>query len=246
MSEKKDETKLDKPVAPLTLGATKSLHQRVASAAVAPKTGPIGSGVGSIPRFINFNKIFILPDCSGSMAEHVDGANATKIELLKQAVDTYLQNCFTGVNAVGVASFPEQAFASPSGDHSVVKGLIKELVADGGTPMADAMGYIHDNEQFTHAVLISDGCANDSRAVIEVANQFKVKGITCDCVHIGHDTSGETLLKEVAEITGGAYIKFTNVRAFATSFAFLAPAKRASLVAAKNPVALLGAAEVKL
>lgn len=237
--DEKKEAKLAEVSAPLRLGVSQgnSLHQRIAN---APKVREAAQAqAASIPKFINFSKIFILPDCSGSM-------HGTSLDMLKTACDGYLTNCNPAINAVGVASFPEQAYNSPTSDYNLIRTIIQDLDADGGTPLADAMGYLIENEQFTHAVIISDGQANNLREAEICAQQFKEKKITCDCVHIGASQDGEALLKHIAEITGGAYIKFTDVSQFAKAFSYLSPAKRAQLTAHKNPIALLGCNEVKL
>lgn len=237
-------------------GVKPSIHSRIASAAAKrEEQAKLVNSVGG-SKFINFSRIFIFPDASGSMDgaavesersyARSKGTFETKLDLLKKAVDSYLQNCNCAINLVGVASFPEGAFASPSSDYTTLRQLVNTLTPDGSTPMADAMGYCFESEQFSHGVLISDGCPDNGPEVLSLAEQYKMKKITIDAVHIGNDRSGESLMKRVAEITGGAYIKFTDVSSFAKAFQFLAPAKRGFLQAHNNPVALLGAAEVKL
>lgn len=237
-------------------GANPSIHSRISNAAkVREEQAKAQASVGG-PKFINFGRIFIFPDASGSMASAaVDternyarsrGNFESRLDLLKKAVDSYLQNCNYAVNLVGVASFPEGAFSSPTGNYGIIRQLVNALEPTGSTPMAEAMGYCMEAETFSHGVLISDGCPDNQQEVIELAKLYKTKRITCDAVHIGSDKSGEELMKQVAEITGGAYIKFTDVSAFAKAFQYLSPAKRGLLNAHKNPVALLGAAEVKL
>lgn len=234
--------------------AKPSIHSRIANAQKVREAQAVAAQ--GIPKFINFGRIFILPDCSGSMDSPADAAmsrgrnfqeNApTRLDMMKQAVAAYLQNCVPLANLVGVASFPEGAFATPSGNYADVRMQVDNLNSSGGTPMSEAMGYVLEAEKFTHAVLISDGCPDSTSEVEQLAREYKEKKITVDCVHIGGDTSGEALMKQVAEVTGGAYIKFTDTLSFAKTFQYLAPAKRGFLTAHKNPVALLGAAEVKL
>lgn len=237
-------------------GVKPSIHSRIANAAkVREQQAAAQAKIGGT-KFINFGRIFIFPDASGSMDgaaveternyNRSNGNFETKITLLKKAVDSYLQNCTASINLVGVASFPEGAFASPTGDYNSIRRMVNELAAGGSTPMAEALGYCMETEQFTHGVLISDGCPDNQQEVISLAEQYKTKRITMDAVHIGSDRSGEDLMKRVAEITGGAYIKFTDVSAFAKAFQYLSPAKRGFLQAHNNPVALLGAYEVKL
>jgi Mg-chelatase subunit ChlD len=233
LSDDKKKDAVAPPPTYVTFGAKKSLHARISE---APKKRE--QLENTFKGFINFQKVFLLPDCSGSMG------GCFKLDMLKQACSTYLDNCLPANNAIGVASFPEQAFASPGTDYNHVRDLVNSLCATGGTPLGDAMHYILSEEQFTHAVIISDGDADNAEEVRTLANMFKEKRITCDCVHIGDSHGGEELLKYVAATTGGTYIKFTDVSSFGRSFAYLAPAKRGLLQQHKNPVALLGAAEV--
>lgn len=240
-------------------GTKPSIHQRIAEGQRKREEQAQAQAKLGGTKFINFARIFIFPDSSGSMdgaadeserayarAQRSGKSYATRLDLLKQAVDSYLTNCNASVNLVGVASFPEGAFSEPTGDYSKLRSIVNELMPNGSTPMADAMGYCYETQTFSHGVLISDGCPDNAEGVLELAKLYKEKRITCDAIHIGSDKSGEGLMKQVAELTGGAYIKFTDVTSFAKSLSFLAPAKRGLLAASKNPVALLGAAEVKL
>jgi uncharacterized protein with von Willebrand factor type A (vWA) domain len=99
----------------------------------------------------------------------------------------------------------------------------------------------------SHGIVISDGCPDVPEEVLRTAQAYKVKNIKLDAVHIGDkDEQGESLMKNIATITGGIYIKFTDVKAFADAFKFLTPKYRLQLTTSKDPIALLGAAEVKL
>ncbi len=155
-----------------------------------------------------------------------------------------MDNCTPGVNAIGIASFPEQAYESPMMDYNIIRGVINTLEATGGTPLAAALNYVSQNESPTHAVVISDGESDDDRLAEEIAKQFQAKLVKIDTVHIGESTGGEELLKKIAEITGGIYVKFTDTVNFAKTFEYLSPRKRGLLTSSKNPVALLGAADV--
>jgi Mg-chelatase subunit ChlD len=171
----------------------------------------------------------------------------TKIEIMKQAVNKYLDDCNAVTNYVGLASFPEACYESPTGLHSRIRDLIKDLTPNGSTPMGAAMGYVLDNEPVTHGVIISDGCADGPDECIQIAHEYKAKAIKLDCVHIGDDTGGEETLKEIASITGGIYVKFSDMDSFRKNFQYLAPAKRSLLTAkgAAGAKLLLGAGDVK-
>lgn len=221
------------PAGAVTLGAKMGIHQRVAQAKAAPLQ-PTNSFAG----FANMSKIMIFLDSSGSM-------EGSSISLLKDAVSKYLEDCGLA-NQVGVASFPEGVYESPTSNLQLIHQRVHELVAGGGTPLEAALGYVIDNEPLTHGVIISDGCANSPQECVEIAKEYKLKGIKLDTVHIGEDSHGEQLLKDIAEATGGIYVKFTDVTSFAKSFAYLAPKKRSLLTQKGVSIAgLLGAAEVK-
>ncbi len=241
------------------------MHQRVANAKDAPATPAFTTGFAG---FANMGKIVIFPDCSGSMSDTVyekdpneknshpneprrrsfHGAQlGTKIDLMKQAVNKYLDDCNPLTNYVGLASFPEACYESPTGNHSRIRDLVKDLTPSGGTPMGAALGYVLDNEPVTHGVLISDGCADAPNECLTIAHEYKEKGIKIDCVHIGDDTSGEATLEEIAKITGGIYVKFSDMDSFRKNFQYLAPAKRGLLTSkgAAGAKLLLGAGNVK-
>ena len=113
--------------------------------------------------------------------------------------------------------------------------------------MADPLDYVIDEWPLTHGIVISDGCPDSQTAVLASAERYKQKGVKLDAVHIGDkDEQGESLMKNIATITGGVYIKFTDLDSFAKNFKFLTPKHRLTLTTSKNPIALLGAAEIKL
>lgn len=244
----KDETKPDVLVdtsKAVRLGTkTGSLHARVAAAANNPQAAIAVGGVVTSSRFVNFARVFILPDTSGSMTTRYGTKTAS--DLSKDAIAAYLRDSNPILHAVGIASFPEAVYVVPTQDYNSITSACAELSPIGSTPLADAFGYILEEEKFTHAVIISDGDADVPDDCIALAHNYKAKAITVDCVHIGSSKGGEVMLKQIAEITGGIYIKFTDVTSFAKNFSFLTPAKRTQLLTSANPIALLGASEVKL
>jgi hypothetical protein len=111
--------------------------------------------------------------------------------------------------------------------------------------MAGAMRRVRDNVSVTRCVLVSDGQADFTQPCLDTARDFAEFECPIDTVHIGSDTSGEQLLKEIAKITGGLFIKFTDLDSFSKSFKFLAPATRMMLAANNDIARMLGATEVK-
>jgi Mg-chelatase subunit ChlD len=108
----------------------------------------------------------------------------------------------------------------------------------------------------TRGVIVSDGAATDWRDyfsneeddikgnVDEILLKYKEAGIPIDCVHISLGTSGEELLRRIAATTGGIFIKFTDVSAFAQAFGYLAPGFRAMLTDGRVSASDIGAREL--
>jgi hypothetical protein len=205
------------------------------------------------------NRIALLLDCSGSMSGS-DDYNATvvksKIDLLKDAMTGFVNACNFGDTALAIETFP-------SGDHSeseigakstrvplttlhpFLMTSIMMLRAGGGTPMSAAMKYAVGTYSLTRAVIVSDGDADNATAAISEAATYKEAGIPCDTVHIGQSAGGEETLKEIARVTGGMFMKFTDVSSFAKNFRYLTPAFYAQLTSGSVTAAQLGAKEIK-
>jgi von Willebrand factor type A domain len=124
-----------------------------------------------------------------------------------------------------------------------LRAEIDLLKACGGTPMAGAMNRCITQNSLTRGIIVSDGGADSAAAAVAYAHYWREADIPIDCVHIGRSTSGEDLLKEIAKITGGMYIKFDNVANFAKNFKYLSPTHRAMLTA--GSIAALGAKEMQ-
>jgi uncharacterized protein YegL len=249
--EVKDKTK-NTLAQPVRLGSKmNSFHQQVAAGAkVQLPTASAGT-----PSFADMSSTVIFPDCSGSMGDHVEGSSYDRGErgeahdkayFCREAVKTFIDNCFVGATKVGLASFPELVVVEPTHDLAAVKHAAQQIEPTGSTPMHDPLDFVLDEWSPTHGIVISDGSPDDKNAVLEAAKRYKAKGVKVDAVHIGSDTGGEELMKALAETTGGIYIKFTDVKAFAESFKYLTPKHRLTLTTSKNPTLLLNAAEVKI
>ena len=198
------------------------------------------------------NRICILPDCSGSMGGHVSVEPAlggvsskSKMDYLKEAVESFGTNCKWLETSVAMVSFPSNIAEFPlTNQLGMFLAGITTLHISGDTPMGASMAKAIETIPMTRAIIISDGEATDNPAPRAAANQYAEAKIPIDCVHIGYDQGGEELLQEIAETTGGKYIKFDNVANFAKALKYLTPAYRA-LLEAPNAAAILGAKEVK-
>jgi hypothetical protein len=233
-----------------------SFHKQVIEGAKTAQQ--YASAASPTSTYADMSTTVIFPDCSGSMSDIVGGDNRyghergsehrDKVYYCREAVTTFIDNCFAGATRVGIASFPELVVVEPTLDLSVVKHEAQAIDATGGTPMDEPLDFvIHEWTSVTHGIIISDGCPDSEQAALAAAQLYKEKGVKLDTVHIGDkDERGESLMKKIAELTGGVYIKFSNVKNFAENFKFLTPQHRLTLTTSKNPIALLGAADVKL
>ena len=199
------------------------------------------------------NRICILPDCSGSMGSVVDFRvmesdrmpDKTKMDYLKEAVESFGENCKWSETSVAVVSFPHNVTELPlTNQQGMFVAGITTLKVSGNTPMGHSMARAIENVPMTRAIIISDGEATDNPMPIETAHQYAEAKIPIDCVHIGREQHGEELLQQIAKITDGKYIKFDDVANFAKALKYLTPAYRA-LLNAPSAAEILGAKEVK-
>jgi uncharacterized protein YegL len=172
------------------------------------------------------NRIVLLLDNSGSMSE-TDGGAKPKIELLKDAVQGFINACDFSNTAVGMYAIPiDNSTVKLTDQGALVMLAVLGFTAPGDTPMGESMRQALEHEPMTRAVLISDGCATDNP--FPAAENYKEADIPVDCIHIGSGAGEETLIK-IAEMTGGKFLKFTNVNSFATALKYLSPKYRALL-----------------
>lgn len=186
------------------------------------------------------NRIALLLDVSGSMS-------GDKIVKLRDACQSFISACNFTDTSLAIEPFGD------SGENRLplttfgplLMTTCASLQASGGTPMAQAMDFVLNSYSLTRCVLVSDGEPNSDIAAFHSAEDFKTAGLQCDCVHIGASTSGESVLRRIAEMTGGQYIKFTDINSFANSFKYLTPAYYAQLTSGNVTAAQLGAKEIK-
>lgn len=218
------------------------------------------------------NRIAIMADCSGSMGDYAPEGKR-KIDHLKTALDGFLNQVRFENTSVALYTFPlrgdHEDYDNPdtynqsgvkyklSFNKDLLSLAVNGLRAAGGTPMAQTMANVLTDIPLTRGIIISDGEADNDTAAFEQANLYKDSETVIDTVHIGSSNGGEALLQKIASITGGLYLKFTNVAAFAKAFSFLTPEGRATLFlsagvkgeltgeAKKEIAKMLGAEEVK-
>jgi uncharacterized protein YegL len=223
----------------LRTGSIKSpLQQRIEAAATnpTPQSDPATAE----------NRIALLLDASGSMSGSVTDKKS-KAELLHDAVETFVNATDFTKSAVAIETFPKLVSLPLCAEPIIVIIESKSVKPTGCTPMSEAMETALQNIPMTRGVIVSDGQADSPGLAIEQARTYKEVGIPIDTVHIGRSDAGEETLKTIAEITGGIYIKFTNVTEFAKNFKWLSPQLRSTLLGlpSKDRAKLLGAEEVK-
>ena len=232
----------------ITVGG--GLHSRLKAAEIlkdiAPKADPL-----KMP-----NRLAIVADFSGSMNEPANGYRSisdsetrskTKLQLLQEAIQDFALRSNPSDTAIAVESFPAGFRIDLTCDTQEVYMRMMGTSVLGDTPMGSGLHNALDHHSPTRCMLISDGEATDGDSSFEAARRLKNKEIICDCVHIGNSSSGEKRLQQIAEITGGMYMKFKDVASFSQNFHYLLPESRAA-IAGMLPYEranLLGATETK-
>jgi hypothetical protein len=214
------------------------------------------------------NRIAIMADVSGSMdsGAGVKNSHQTKIDLLKIALTGFLNQVDSDTTSVAIYTFPlrhdgeleynsdhddfdtftQQGIAYRlSFDKTLLQLAVQGLSAGGGTPMHSTMAKVIDELPLTRGIIISDGEADRPDAALDYTRKYAASETIIDCVHIGSSSGGERLLQEITSITGGIYIKFSDVENFSKAFSYLTPERRATLML-PGAAALLGAKELKL
>ena len=214
------------------------LHNRLNQAAA--KEATFAADAAAMP-----NRIGLMLDTSSSMSVG-ETPDKERIDLLNDAVDSFTAQCDWSTTAVAMTTFPRKSELELPLTN--VMGLIitrARCYAAGGTPLLPAM---QDTikQPITRAIIISDGEAMDPSSCLAEAQKYAEAKTPIDCVHIGDAQGGEELLAQIAKITGGIYIKFTNVESFAKMFSYLTPAKRSLMLSGAVNALDIGASEVRL
>ena len=195
------------------------------------------------------NRLVLMLDCSGSMS-------GEPLSLLKDAVDNFVNRCNFNDTAIALRSFPKGASLDLTNVSVIITSTAKQLSSGGGTPMRECIVACAELP-ITRGIIVSDGDATDWRTVANDAEDhggvddelilkpYIDKKTPIDCVHIGASTSGEARLRKIAELTGGLYLKFTDVSAFSNAFGYLTPSYRAMLVEGTLDTRELGAKEIR-
>jgi len=166
------------------------------------------------------NRIGIVMDDSGSMS-------GEPISQAHKAIETFVNN--SNSFDTSLALYPLNEREHPlNNDLCAIAIAAKGIPATGGTPLYSKLVQLINNEPITRAIAFSDGMPNgEPESKTECFRLYCERHIPIDTVYIGSGENRE--LQELAERTGGIYMHFTNLQAFAKSFKYLTPGYRAML-----------------
>ena len=210
------------------------------------------------------NRICLMLDRSSSMSQYADfrtkNGQKAKIDLLKEAIDNFVNRCDFSNTSLAVETFPASLELALTNVGIMVTTSVASMSPSGNTPMRRCIELCLEKIPMTRGIIVSDGEATDwhgafsydysedenpnARGEDSLLAKYKQASIPIDCVHIGDSSNGEELLRRIAKETGGIYLKFTDVSAFATAFAYLTPSYRAMLCDGSIDADQLGAKEV--
>lgn len=236
----------DSIVKPVKFGQS-NIHSRVSS------NPDQSAGVVQEETDIAKNRVALMLDSSGSMSDLVQD-NKSKMMLLKEAVINFVDSTNFSDTALAVYPFPMNEYDNQcckpiplTRIGKYIESAVDQYEPAGDTPINITMNAVLANEPITAGIIVSDGEADNPELAKTTARAYKEMDIKIDCVHIGSSDRGEELLKTIADITDGQYIKFKDVANFCKAFKYLSPAYAGLLTSmtTEERRKLLNANEVK-
>jgi hypothetical protein len=204
------------------------------------------------------NRLGIMSDCSSSMndpeydKEERRKMIGSRIELLRTAFQAFVTYCNLDNTAICCETFPPRMDLELCANRSRIEGFVHSLQASGNTPMRECVTLMLEKYPITRGIIVSDGAATDwhnwsttDEEHKDILDRYVAAGVPIDCVHISNGTAGEDLLRHIAKKTGGVFMKFTDVSAFQTAFAYLTPGLRGMLTNGSVTAEMLGAKEIR-
>lgn len=182
-------------------------------------------------------------DVSGSMA-------GTKLKSLKTAVTEFIlaKGKINPRDRVGMVTFGLGAkiVFDLTESREEIKEKILTLEANNGTPMGEALSLTREIlskpiRRQSRVILLSDGCAYDPKKSREEAQLLAKMKVIIDTIGISTGPDGEfceELLKEIAKISGGRYVRVEDLSHLPKKFVDLAP-PRQMLPSGKDEMSLL-------
>lgn len=153
------------------------------------------SGKPVLPR--NTGRIvYLLLDCSGSMAE------GNKVAQAKKGAIGFAEEAQRKEYSVGLIQFASHAehVLEPQNELTSFTIKVEKLSANGSTNMAAAI-QIAKNNLFDKAgekviCIVTDGMPDDKKATLEAANEIRAQGV--EIITIGTDDADKEFLEELA------------------------------------------------
>jgi uncharacterized protein YegL len=142
----------------------------------------------------------LLVDTSWSMAENFPSFSKSKVAVAMEAVTHLLQTSNSREVAYGLIGFESVAtlYEAPTAQYRNI--FLKRLRPEGGTRFLPAFD-LASHHKPSRVILVSDGQPQDSvEAVLAFAKRLAVPIDT-----IGIDDADTTLMRRIAEVTGGIY-----------------------------------------
>jgi hypothetical protein len=214
----------------VTIVSENSLHSRLQQKKVLEEVAKIGAQ--QMP-----NRILLLLDFSGSMDTHA-GADETRLSLTEKATQAFVTQIDSSNTTVALQSFPDYLNTELTNDKTQLWLMTQSFSTCGDTPLCSALR-AKVQEDITRVIIISDGEPTDgdptydtemgSETGSSIVSLYAGKKIPIDCIHISNSTSGEDLMKRIAKLTGGHYIKFRSISNMVEAMSYLLPQNRGVL-----------------
>jgi molecular chaperone DnaK len=157
------------------------------------------SGKPISTRFaVNWGKIFIVVDCSGSMV-------GNKLDQAKSGIEDFSKDAFKKNYLVGIIKFSSRAeyLSDPVNDIAILQYKIQNIHASGSTNLTSAIKMAHSKlADFTGSkvmVIATDGMPDNIKSSLKEADLAKSDGI--EILTIGTDDADVEFLKKLASRT---------------------------------------------
>lgn len=163
------------------------------------------------------DRVVIVQDISGSMADTMPGSSTSRVEVSKQAASQFIDASDRRLSAIGIVVFDDYAklITPPVQHYPTVRSGLQHFAAVGGTSFNAGIrcGLAASP---TRLILISDGQSQDDWK--KSAHSAKLAGIPIDCIFIGADDEpGAATMRQIAELTGGHFFSAKDMNAYIAS-----------------------------
>jgi len=191
--------------------------------------------------------LILLIDTSGSMGDYISGI--IKMEAAKKAVREFIRSKFLmgQGDRLGIISFGEFAAVveTPSVNYEHLENRVDVLVPNGSTAMYEGMKMSLDHLApaggAKRIILLTDGIPTTSgrMSIISLAREAASKRIVIDTVGVGSPfdfmSYDESLLRRIADITGGTFRRVMDIEQLTGQFRELAEGKNYTYLLPEKP-----------